>query len=112
MRITAALLSSAFLFLAAPVQADDACCESPATKIEQKLKEIDLSILLKQYEEIQSTRAKTEVALMLLQTEPSSDEREKQVSILQERVNRLSLFAGNLRDRILETGKALAAISH
>lgn len=115
MKIIATLLFAGLLTFSQNIQAGEECCESASisSTIEQKLKEIDLSLMVKQYEEIQAVKSKTEVALILLQTEAGNDdEREKQMSLLKHRIERLHEFAANLRLRITDMGKMMAAASH
>lgn len=98
--------------MALPVGADE-CCEGKGVAVEQRIREIDLNIALKQYEQIQTERAKTELQLVLMDTEPGgSEERSKQATALQKRFEILQQHADKIRARLLEMGKALSVASN
>ena len=112
MKIIAILCLAAFCG-AAVVRADDACCEDKSSAIEQRLRAIDLSLALKQYEEIQTERAKAEVGLALLDSavDASEEDRAKQSEILERRVKILTRHADEFRKRVLSLSKPIEVAS-
>jgi hypothetical protein len=99
----------ALLCCSAPI-AGDACCDTKSTSVEQRLRDIDLSIVLKQYEEIKVEEAKAQVTIILTETdaEGSDEERTKQLSLLKIRRDRLSEYAAELRRHALELAKPVS----
>lgn len=91
--------------------ASDECCASSETTVAQKLKDIDLTIALEKYKQIQTERAKTEVQLVMLETEAelTGSERDQRVKQLQNRIEVFAIHADNLRRQILDLSKAVAA---
>lgn len=88
-----------------PVRADE-CCQNSEATVQQRLREIDLNIALKQYEQIRTEVAKAELQLILIQTEtetPSAERAEQ----MKKRRDILAVHAEQIRERILELGKAV-----
>lgn len=89
-----------------PSRADDACCEAKGPAVEAKLREIDLTILFKKYEQIQTEKAKAEVQLILLQASDISSESELRAS--HKRIEILTHHSAAIRSSIERLGKDLA----
>lgn len=103
--ISAALL----LFAAVPVQGD-ACCEDKAASIEQRVREIDVAVALRTYEQIQTEMTKAQLQWRLMETDFELDdaERAKQVQGLRRRLENLSAFAQEIRMKLQEMSKPVA----
>ena len=91
MKSTLVFLSLAALCTFASVRADEACCEQPKVNIQARIREIDLNILLRNYEIVQAEIAKIEMQLALGSDEGKSAEQKKaEVDMLSTRRDRLS----------------------
>ena len=88
-----------------PTRADE-CCQNSEATVQQRLREIDLNIALKQYEQIRTEVAKAELQLILIQTETeaSNSERAEQ---MKKRRDILAVHAEQIRAHILELSKAV-----
>ena len=105
------LLSLAILFalcLLFRTHADE-CCQNSEATVQQRLREIDLSIALKKYEQIQNEAAKAELQLVLLETdsETPEEDRKSKWKNLNNRVELLRAHADQIRARALELSKAV-----
>ena len=89
-------------FLAVPSFAADECCQNLAATVQQKLREIDVTIALKQYEQIKTEVAKAQVQLILVETDSEAAEvdRNSQLEALQRRIAKLNAHASELRARV------------
>jgi hypothetical protein len=105
------LLSVALLFALCalfPARADE-CCQNTEATVQQRLREIDLNIALKKYEQIQNEAARAELQLVLLETDsdiPEEDRKAKWKN-LNNRVEILRAHADQIRARALELSKAV-----
>ena len=73
------------------------------------MRDIDLSIALKKYEQIQTEKAKAEVQVILVETQSgNNEEREKEIDQLRDRVSRLDRYASKIKQEMLEMSKAVA----
>jgi hypothetical protein len=107
-----------FLLLAAAcsltsIRADDCCANTEATA-QQRLRDIDLNIALKMYEQIQTERAKAELQLVLVETDSDAPEteRKKRIDQLRNRVEILKVHADQARARVLDLGKAVSVAAN
>ena len=73
------LLAVAALCSFSPVHADEACCDQKTT-IQARIREIDVNVLLRQYETVQTELGKMQMHLALLDLDEgkSVDERKKE----------------------------------
>src|SRR5688572_22514112 len=96
-----------------PTRADE-CCQNSEATVQQRLRDIDLNIALKQYEQIRTEAAKAELQLILIETETEAPEaeRSKQARQLSKRIEILSAHADQLRARVTELSKAVAVAAN
>ncbi len=108
-------LALVFVLMASSISAvrsEDACCESKTVAIEEKLRDIDLRIALKKYEQIQTERSNAELQVILAESETGDrKEQAKQIDMLKQRIERLRMSASELRHELLAQYKEVAAIS-
>lgn len=96
-----------------PARADE-CCQSSEATVQQRLRDIDLNIALKQYEQVRTEAAKAEVQLILIETETEAPEAErvKQARQLSKRIEILTAHADQLRARVADLSKAVAVAAN
>jgi hypothetical protein len=90
-----------------PARADE-CCQNSEATVQQRLRDIDLNIALKQYEQIRTEVAKAELQLVLIQTEiETGTEASNAASAEQMKKRRdiLAVRAEQIREHILELSK-------
>ena len=107
MKAFALLASILILSCTADSRADD-CCEGKSVTVQQiheRLRQIDLDIVLKQYEQLQSEKAKTEIQLILLETQAGNDDdRKAQLDLLRNRIELFKMHADEMRQRAVSLG--------
>jgi hypothetical protein len=64
----------------APILADE-CCATPAVNIQARMREIDTNILLMQYEQIQTELAKIDLQLLMMTSDESKSESDRQKEV-------------------------------
>jgi hypothetical protein len=101
------------LFSFQSVRADE-CCEKTEATVQQRLRDIDLNIALKKYEQIQTEKAKAELQLVLIETETeaSATDRPKAMKNLENRIQLLTAHADQVRARVVELSKALSVAAN
>src|SRR5688500_18448891 len=94
--------------------AADECCANAEATVQQRLRDIDLNIALRKYEQIQTEKAKAELQLVLIETEPEAAdaEREKKIDHLRRRVDILKVHADQIRNFVLKLSKELSVASN
>jgi hypothetical protein len=90
--------------------AADECCANTEATVQQRLRDIDLNIALKKYEQIQTEKAKAELQLVLLDTELETPQPERTKN-LQRRIDILSGHAHEIRAYVLKLSKELSVAS-
>lgn len=97
------------MLLIAPAFAGDAENGSRAFKIEQALRETDLSLTLKQYERVKMEAFEVHLKLLCLGTEEEMTDaaREKRSKLLRQRLEILETRAAELRDAVRKLGEAM-----
>ena len=107
------LLSIAVACSLSSMAADECCANSEAT-VQQRLRDIDLNIALKKYEQIQNEKAKAELQLVLVETDVEAPEadRKKQYANLRNRVDILTAHADQIRAYVLKLSKELSVASN
>src|SRR5688572_16326207 len=107
------LLSLAIACSLSSIAADECCANAEAT-VQQRLRDIDLNIALRKYEQIQTEKAKAELQLVLIETEPEAAdaERKKQYESLQRRIDILAGHADQIRAYVLKLSKELSVASN
>ena len=88
------------------VNADEACC-AQGPSIQARIREIDLNVLLKQYEEVQTEITKMKVQLALLESDESRSDAERKQTI--KNFERRREVLQNLRDEFVAQMERLAA---
>src|SRR5258705_1659466 len=78
--------------------------ENKSVSVEQRFREIDLSLALRQYERVQmeAFEAKLERDLLDTETEMTKSERDKKVALLEKKVRILQFCAEVLREKAQE----------
>jgi hypothetical protein len=106
------LLSFCLLCSLAQTRADE-CCETGAN-VEQKLRDIDLGIALKKYEQIQTERARAEVQSIMIETDPdlSEGDRAQRYEQLQRRIQIFTAHADQIRQEILKLSKPVSVAAN
>ena len=101
------LLAVAALCSFSPVHADEACCDQKTT-IQARIREIDVNVLLRQYETVQTELGKMQMHLALLDLDEgkSVDERKKEAEMLLKRRQAME----DLSDRYLARLQRLAEV--
>jgi hypothetical protein len=109
MKKFAYLLSLSALVFCAPIRADD-CCENTEATVQQRLRDIDLTIALKKYEQLQSECAKAELQLVMLEVDPdlAESERSDRKGQLLRRADILKKYASDARQTVLRLSKELS----
>ena len=107
------LLSLAVACSLSSIAADECCANVEAT-VQQRLRDIDLNIALKKYEQIQNEKAKAELQLVLIETEVEAPEaeRSKRIDQMQKRVHILTVHADQVRAHVLQLSKELSVASN
>ena len=100
------ILATAALCTFSPVQADEACCAQ--VSIQARIREIDLNVLLKQYEEVQTELTKMKVQIALLDSDESRSDAERKQTIKNYDRRRQALQM--LRDEFVAQMEKLASI--
>ena len=99
------------LCFGAALRADE-CCEEKSVKVEQKMREIDLNIAFKQYEQIRIEAAKAELQLAMagLDENPSAEQK-RELNQMERRVRLLQELAERTKIQITEMAKPMAAVT-
>lgn len=102
------LVCSLAAFCVVSPMAADECCEQPKVNLQARLREIDLNVLLKQYEAVQTELAKMKVEMALLDTrdDKSSSEIKK---VAENRADRMQALKA-LRSQFVAAMERLASI--
>ena len=101
------ILATAALCTFNPVKADEACC-AQTVSIQARIREIDLNVLLKQYEEVQTELTKMKVQIALIGSEESVPEAQRKQTIKNFERRREALQM--LRDEFVAQMEKLASI--
>jgi len=100
------ILATVALCTVNPVNADEACCAQ--VSIQARIREIDLNVLLKQYEEVQTELTKMKVQIALLDSDESRSDSERKQTLKSYDRRRQALH--QLRDEFVAQMEKLAAI--
>ncbi len=113
MKIAVLLISLAMFWIVTPLQAADECCENRAASIQKRIREIDLNIALKKYEQVSAEKAKAELQLILLETsvDLSESDRNQQSELIQKRIHILGTHANDIRNHVRKLSEEVAVAS-
>ena len=101
------ILATAAFYTVNPVKADEACC-AQTVSIQARIREIDLNVLLKQYEEVQTELTKMKVQIALLDSDESRSDSERKQTLKSYDRRRQALQM--LRDEFVAQMEKLASI--
>lgn len=117
--ILAAIAAALCLVSAVSAQAGECCpspaecCQSPTASVEQRIRDIDIAIALKSYEQIQTECAKARLEITLVQTdvELSPTDRDNKLQLAVSRLKSLTDAANEIRARLRRLAKPVAVAS-
>jgi hypothetical protein len=91
------LLVFVALCVFSPVSADEACCTESKPSVQARIREIDMNILLRQYETVQTELAKIEMQLAMNEADDanSAADRKKTAELLTRQQQVLATLSAN-----------------